>query len=150
MPAAKACATCGSTTRALHCGEGWKAWRVGKSDPHAGGCKCKVFRCVTDWRAVRKATRKASADKRVQRVYGLAPGEYERLYRIQGGKCAILNCRATGTGRRALAVDHDHATGKVRGLLCSTHNQLLGAAGDDPTVFRSIAEYLELPPAYVV
>jgi hypothetical protein len=83
-------------------------------------------------------------------VYGLGPGEYERLYRIQGGKCAILNCRATGTGRRKLAVDHCHATGKVRGLLCSTHNQLLGAAGDDPTVFRSIAEYLDLPPAYSV
>jgi len=83
-------------------------------------------------------------------VYGLGPGEYARLYAVQGGKCAVLYCRATGTGRRKLAVDHDHRTGAVRGLLCSTHNQMLGDAGDDPTVFRSIAEYLECPPAQVV
>lgn len=143
----RACATCGSTTRALHCGEGWKAWRVGKPDPHAAGCKCRTFRCVTDWRAQRKAQRTAGHERMVQRTYGLPPGEYARLLAIQGGTCAIYRCRATGKGRKALAVDHNHASGEVRGLLCSTHNRLLGYAGDDPTVFRSLAEYLELPPA---
>lgn len=150
MAKVRACGTCGSTTRALLCREGWTVWRTGGADPHAAGCKCRTFRCVTDWRAERRSQRAATAEKRVQRVYGLAPGEYDLLYRIQGGKCAVLKCRATGTGAKKLAVDHCHATGKVRGLLCSTHNRLLGAAGDDPTVFRSIAEYLELPPAYSV
>lgn len=82
----------------------------------------------------------------VQRVYGLAPGEYERLYALQGGRCAILNCRATGKSKK-LAVDHDHKTGKPRGLLCSNHNREIGANWDDPAVFRSIADYLESPPA---
>lgn len=86
----------------------------------------------------------------VQRVYGLEPGEYARLLAIQGGTCAVYRCPARGTGKKKLAVDHDHKTGAVRGLLCSTHNQLLGAAGDDPIVFRSLAEYLECPPASVV
>jgi hypothetical protein len=99
---------------------------------------------------VKKARKVAAHDKRVQGVYGLAPGEYRRLYEAQGGHCAILRCRATGTGRRKLAVDHDHETGKVRGLLCSTHNQMIGDAGDDPEVFQSIANYLESPPAYEV
>ncbi len=111
--------------------------------PHPGP------RCATDHRAFRKAQKEAAHDKRAQQVYGLAPGEYRRLYEAQGGRCAILNCRATGTGRRKLAVDHDHGTGKVRGLLCSTHNQMIGHAGDDPEVFRSIASYLEHPPADV-
>jgi hypothetical protein len=146
----KACAACGSTTRALHCATGWAAYRKGKADPHAAGCRCRLFRCATDWRAERKAQKTATHEKMVSRVYGLPPGEYDRLYRIQGGKCAILKCRATGTGRKKLAVDHCHTTGKVRGLLCSTHNRLIGAMGDDPVAFKSIAEYLELPPAYSV
>lgn len=150
MPAAKACATCGSTTRSLHCSAGWARYRKGKADPHAAGCSCRVFRCASDWRAAGKAQKAASHEKRVERVYGLPPGEYARLYAIQGGKCAIYRCRATGTGRKKLAVDHCHSTGRVRGLLCSTHNQLLGAMGDDPVSFRSMAEYLELPPAYSV
>lgn len=91
----------------------------------------------------------ASHDKMVQRVYGLAPGEYERLYALQGGRCAILRCRATGKSKK-LAVDHDHVTGAPRGLLCSNHNREIGANRDDPEVFRSIAEYLENPPAQQV
>lgn len=95
---------------------------------------------------MKKARKEATHDKRTQRVYGLAPGEYQRLYEAQGGRCAILRCRATGTGRRKLAVDHDHKTGKVRGLICSTHNQMFADNGDDPEVFQSMANYLKSPP----
>lgn len=112
--------------------------------PHPGP------RCATHHRVFRKAQKEAAHDKRVQRVYGLAPGEYQRLYEAQGGRCAILGCRATGTGKKRLAVDHDHKTGKVRGLLCSTHNQMLGDHGDNPEAFQSIANYLESPPAYEI
>jgi len=110
--------------------------------PHPGP------RCATHHREFRKAQRETAHDRRVQRVYGLAPGEYQRQYKAQGGRCAILGCRATGTGRKKLAVDHDHQTGRFRGLLCSTHNQMIGEHRDDPQAFRSIANYLENPPAY--
>lgn len=43
----------------------------------------------------------------------------------------------------ALALDHDHKTGKFRGWLCSNCNTTLGRFGDDPVVFRRIAHYLE-------
>jgi hypothetical protein len=146
---------CGSTTRALYCATGWAAYRVGKSDPHAGGCSCRVFRCVTDWRAERKARRAATHDKRVQRVFGLEPGQYDALLASQGGTCAVSTCRANGGGKRALAVDHDHkccpgktSCGKcVRGLLCSRHNQMLADAFDNPETLMSLAFYLEAPPA---
>jgi hypothetical protein len=40
-------------------------------------------------------------------------------------------------------VDHDHATGVVRGVLCWNHNVLLGYAADDPMLLRKAADYLE-------
>lgn len=60
--------------------------------------------------------------------------------------CAI--CRLTETKARAsvvmaLAVDHNHRTGKVRGLLCNACNLSIGKMRDDPTRLRAAATYLE-------
>lgn len=102
-------------------------------------------RCATHWRE-EKARRKAAAhEKSVQRTYGLGEGDYGRLYEMQGGTCAICH-RANGRTKR-LAVDHDHATGAVRGLLCSVCNRLLGHARDSAEFFERAAEYLRNPPA---
>lgn len=106
-------------------------------------------RCATHHRAFRKAQKARSHDVMVQKVYGLGPGDYERLLASQGGRCAITGCRATGKTKR-LAVDHDHKTGEVRGVLCGPHNQLIGYNKDNPEAFRSLADYLENPPARAV
>ncbi|WP_344024073.1 endonuclease VII domain-containing protein [Streptomyces luteireticuli] len=92
----------------------------------------------------RKKTRSQTAhEARVQRIYGLEPGEYEQLLEAQGG-CAICG----GTRRQRLSVDHCHRTGVVRGLLCRMCNgRLLTAARDNPEVLRAAARYLEDPPA---
>lgn len=108
--------------------------------PHPGP------RCTTHHRAFKKAQGARQHDKMVQLVYGLGPGDYERLLEAQGGRCAITGCRATGKTKR-LAVDHDHKTGEVRGVLCGPHNQLIGYNRDNPEAFRSLADYLENPPA---
>lgn len=108
--------------------------------PHPGP------RCATDHRAFRKAQKAKNHDRMVQRTYGLAPGDYEKLLAAQGGRCAVTGCRATGKSKM-LAVDHDHKTGNVRGILCSSHNRLIGYNRDNPEAFRSLAEYLENPPA---
>ena len=93
----------------------------------------------------RKKTRsKASHEARVQDTYGLEPGEYDRLFQAQGGRCAICG----GTRRQRLSVDHCHKTGQVRGLLCRMCNgRLLTSARDNPNTLRSAADYLERPPA---
>jgi hypothetical protein len=82
---------------------------------------------------------------RVAKVYGIQPDDYDRLYVAQEGRCAICR-RATGKTRR-LAVDHDHATGKVRGLLCRVCNSMLGHARDDIEFFVRAVHYLTFPPA---
>lgn len=106
--------------------------------PHPGP------RCVTHHRAVKKARKATAHEKRVQDTYGLAPGEYELLYQLQGGRCAICQ-RATGATRR-LSVDHDHKTGRVRGLLCRPCNTMLGHARDVIDFFVRAIQYLSSPP----
>lgn len=71
------------------------------------------------------------------REHGLAQEEIEAL----GTTCQICG-KECSTGRR-LAVDHDHKTGTVRGVLCRDHNVGLGLFGDDPALLRAAADYLE-------
>jgi hypothetical protein len=74
----------------------------------------------------------------------LQPGDYDRLYASQSCRCFICQ-RATGK-RKRLAVDHDHSSGEVRGLLCGPCNHdLIGRYGL-PALLRAI-EYLTNPPA---
>ena len=85
-------------------------------------------------------------DRRLQREYGISLEEYGRLGLQQGGCCAI--CGEEGIHgnqfgkRKQLVVDHDHFTGKVRGLLCSYCNFLLGHAKNDVTRLQKAIDYL--------
>ena len=73
-------------------------------------------------RAAIKAVSDRRHDRYVQRTYGLAEGEYARMLDAQDGRCAM--CRRRPRTKR-LAVDHDHFTGKVRGLLCGVCNHTI-------------------------
>lgn len=80
----------------------------------------------------------------IEKTYGLTPAQYDELLRRQGGRCAI--CRQKPRSKR-LAVDHDHGTGAVRGLLCSRCNHdLLGAAWDSIAKAEALVRYLRTPP----
>ena len=105
-------------------------------------------RCATHWRAERKRRAVVAHDKRVQGVYGLPPGAYDLLYAGQGGTCSICQ-RARGVAKR-LAVDHNHATGEVRGLLCGPCNSMLAHARDSDMMLIRAAQYLLHPPARTI
>ena len=103
-------------------------------------------RCVSHMRKEKERRRKAAHEKRVQKVYGLSDGDYDRLYEHQGGRCYLCR-RATGRSRK-LAVDHDHATGLVYGLLCSPCNKdVMGHSRRDVAYFVRCLQYLDNPPA---
>ena len=71
------------------------------------------------------------------RDFGLAPEAFDVLLDIQRGACAI--CRVPMASPH---VDHDHATGRVRGLLCSGCNRGLGGFRDSPKSLVAAADYL--------
>jgi Recombination endonuclease VII len=68
---------------------------------------------------------------------------YEAELEAQGGVCAI--CARPPSGKRRLYLDHDHTTGRFRGLLCDRCNRLLGYADDDQRVLAAAIEYLSRP-----
>jgi hypothetical protein len=72
--------------------------------------------------------------------HGITLAQYQLLVREQDGKCAI--CGETDINGKRLAVDHDHKTGKIRGLLCTKHNTALGLLGDDLAGVKRAYDYL--------
>lgn len=75
--------------------------------------------------------------------YGLTVGQFDEMLASQGSACAI--CRSTEPGYRNWSVDHCHATGRVRGLLCLLCNTGLGKFRDNPDLMRRAIEYLAVP-----
>lgn len=72
--------------------------------------------------------------------YGITLAEYEILAEVQNHVCAI--CKKPQMNGRRLAVDHDHRTGKIRGLLCGKCNFALGYLNDNPVLADIAAAYL--------
>ena len=83
-------------------------------------------------------TRKTSRDH--GRRYGLKPGEYETRLSAQNGVCAI--CAKPSPIKSRLAVDHCHATGFTRGILCVRCNAGLGAFDDSVYLLLKAVAYL--------
>ena len=77
----------------------------------------------------------------LQSKYGITEGDYNEMYVAQDGCCDICGIHQSRLTRR-LAVDHDHETGKVRSLLCTHCNTLLGLAREDTDVLEEAIEYI--------
>jgi hypothetical protein len=73
--------------------------------------------------------------------YGITPAQYAAMVTVQSNKCAI--CEGPPRGKPFLLVDHDHETGRVRGLLCQPCNVGLGHLEDSAVRLRAAAAYLE-------
>ena len=80
-------------------------------------------------------------DKRLQRKFGITLEQYKVMLEAQGSACAI--CKGESSGKGGFHVDHDHSSGKVRGLLCYRCNIVLGMMAESPDRLRAAAEYLE-------
>lgn len=77
-----------------------------------------------------------------RRAYGITIDDYDRLFAAQGGRCAICGSPEPLGGFKNFAVDHNHQTGKVRGLLCTACNRGLGLFHDNPVTLELAARYL--------
>ena len=102
---------------------------------------------ILAWERENRASRSATHRERGLRQYGLTPEQYEAMLAAQGGVCAICGQPETARNRsgqlRALSVDHDHGTGRIRGLLCASCNRGIGYLGDDLATLAAAMKYLE-------
>jgi hypothetical protein len=94
---------------------------------------------------VNKANLPNQRKNHLKTLYGITLEEYDRLLQEQGGLCAI--CRQPETAQykgkvMPLHVDHDHATKKVRGLLCRSCNYALGNVRDSILILEAAIRYL--------
>ena len=89
--------------------------------------------------AKRKLYRKNAA---LKKMYGITLDQYNILLETQGGKCATCGCDRSDKGRD-LCVDHNHKTGKVRGLLCGNCNRGIGYFKEDIQRMESAIAYLK-------
>lgn len=81
----------------------------------------------------------------VQSKYGLTPDAFYAMRKAQNNRCAICGTVMVfgGRGGSALNVDHDHATGSARALLCSDCNRGLACFAEDPERLRAAVAYLD-------
>jgi hypothetical protein len=109
------------------------------------GCQTFVPLFYVSGSRCKACTSMANHGRRLEETYGISSTEYDRLLRLQDGRCAI--CRNRPRTIR-LATDHDHQTGAVRGLLCKRCNHdLLGGGHDSIDMLFRALTYLLFPPA---
>lgn len=77
----------------------------------------------------------------LRKKYGITLEDYTIMLTAQNGVCKI--CGKVNSGGQMLAVDHDHMTGKIRGLLCSNCNSVLGYSKDDISILTKAINYLK-------
>lgn len=100
-------------------------------------------RCKVCYNArTRESIRRNGGNRKyhLKRRYGITSQEAEALKATQGGLCAV--CRKA----EATQVDHDHETGRVRGILCLHCNAGMGAFRDDPRLIYHAIDYLSTIP----
>lgn len=87
--------------------------------------------------------RERSKGYKLKTRYGVDQTEYARMLSEQGGCCAICRTDVPSKSRmKRFYVDHDHETGKVRGLLCHRCNGALGVFGDNIAGIMKVLAYL--------
>lgn len=94
------------------------------------------------WAANNPEKARAHARKYYLKTYGLTEEKYQEILAAQGGICALCSKDDPDAVGRKLHIDHDHQTGRVRGLLCSMHNTGLGKLGDSIEGLLRAIEYL--------
>ena len=99
--------------------------------------KTKIHLANKKWRIENKEYRR---EYNLKYLYNISKEEFNIMYVNQSGKCAICS---KGIDILSCAVDHNHTTGKVRGLLCRSCNSGIGLLNDDPKLLQKAIKYLK-------
>lgn len=137
----KQCKTCGETKEFSL----FTKSRLAK-DGHKNSCKsCVAFKKREAYRLKKEAglyDPLANKDQMLKKIYGIDIDVYMSMLKKQNHCCAVCGTHETVLSRK-LAVDHNHTTGKIRGLLCHHCNTAIGLLKEDTSIFKDAVSYLE-------
>jgi hypothetical protein len=118
--------------------------RIGKRGQNLYTSRCKVCQLDRNMKNYynespekRKRRRDLCSASHLLRKFGLTTEEFSAMIEGQNNKCKICDCELEQP-----QVDHNHTTGKVRGLLCKPCNMSLGLLKEDPKVLYNMISYI--------
>lgn len=88
-----------------------------------------------------ECAKERSKENHLLRSCGITLQDYDKILKKQGNKCKICKTKIPG-GYGRFCIDHNHSTGKIRGLLCNNCNVMLGRAKDDIKILATAIQYL--------
>lgn len=104
--------------------------------------RCKPCHNVKSREYTAKRTKEQRKRQSLRTLYGITLEQYNELLQKQGESCAVCD-RPQSDFNKALAVDHNHKTGEIRGLLCTNCNHRLVGRHRDGDLLRKMADYVE-------
>lgn len=140
MALTRTCTSCGSE-KPLTAFATRKTHRPGKPVSQCMDCKVAYNRAYRQ--ANKEQVYEIERKSKIKKAYGISVEDYDRMLKEQGGGCAICGTTVPSERTRYFTVDHCHATGKVRGLLCTKCNRGLGMFNDHIQRLQSAADYLK-------
>lgn len=95
------------------------------------------------YQANKSAIQKRTKEWHIARTYGISLKKFRKMLKNQGNKCAICRSPVPDNPKRRWHVDHNHKTGKIRGILCHNCNVALGHFKENKKVMKRAIKYLE-------
>jgi hypothetical protein len=116
--------------------------------------KCGVIKELSDFHKTalmknglqsqcKSCSNKGARNSQLKKKYGIDHKTYETIFKNQGSCCALCGSVESGRPYKNFAVDHNHETKEVRGLLCYNCNSGLGMFKDSPKLLKRAIQYLE-------
>jgi hypothetical protein len=129
-----------------------RLWAQGWRASHSKESSARTLRWAAKNREKVREYHKTANRRRIlngkRREYetGCSPERFAKIMKLQNGRCPICKVILVIGGRTgaSVAVDHNHKTGKLRGLLCNKCNRMLGFLADDPKMAENAAKYLRM------
>lgn len=141
-PMPRWCSTCRASQEDQRARERIAVRRCYKCQTPLPNAERKPGKAVCDTCRVDKRDRGREHEQRRRlRRYGITQEQYDKLLADQGNRCP--GCATDDPGVKGWSIDHSHASGRVRALLCMRCNTMLGLADEDPTMLRRLADFAE-------
>ena len=146
----KRCSKCGETKQVS---EFWRNIRI--KDGYEGQCKaCHKEYChrpdvaernrkYNRDRSKRLYTKEKGRNRNLKKNHNITLDEFHEKLKAQSGKCEICQKPFRSYSGRGIHVDHNHATGKIRGILCYNCNLMIGFAADSKSTLENAVSYID-------